>query len=71
MESTHTDLSSQHKSPEGWKVKEEESHSKSNDEQVQDRISFLEYWDSNCDRIFSYDTSITGHDEISYQELVF
>ena len=26
--------------PEGWKVKEEESHSISNDEQVQDRISF-------------------------------
>jgi hypothetical protein len=55
---------------------EEESHSEeifiSIDEQVQDRISvstILGY--CNCDRIFSYDTSITRHEEISYQEVVF
>jgi hypothetical protein len=62
--------------PVGWKVKEEESHSEecsiSIDEQVQDRISvsiISGYY--NCDIIFFYDTNITGHEEISYQEVVF
>jgi hypothetical protein len=55
---------------------EEESYSEecsiSIDEQVQDPISvsrILGYciWD----RIFSYDTNITGHEEISNKEVVF
>ena len=55
---------------------EEESRSEecsiSIDEQVQDWINvsrILRY--CNCDRIFSYDTHITRHEEISYQEVVF
>ena len=55
--------------PDGWKVKEEESHSEecsiSIDEQVQDRISVSRILLNSCDRRFS----ITGQIEISYQEV--